>query len=113
VGEIIREPIEKMMCPQASNMPVAEAHVLHNRLVDALSNATKEYENEDGDLPEPLDKAYMAVAYGSINTDMDLFVHSVAVRRHGRYVTVESWWWKCPTCGFILPASRVPERTEQ
>lgn len=110
MGEIIREPIDKMMCPQASNMPVAEAHMLHNRLVDAFSAATKEYEDGDGDLPEPLDKAYSAVAYGSIGTDMDLFVHEVYVRRHGAGVTVSTWWWKCPTCGFVLPATSVERR---
>lgn len=106
MGEIIREPIDKMMCPQASNMPVAEAHMLHNRLVDAFSAATKVYEDEVGDLPEPLDKAYSAVAYGSIGTDMDLFRHTV----YARGSVVQTWWWKCPTCGFVLPATSVERR---
>lgn len=107
MGEIIREPIEKMMCPNASNFPIAEAHMLHNRIIDAFSAATKEHEDENGDLPAPLDKAYLGVAYGPVSTEMDLFVHSVFVRRHGAGVTVVTWWWKCPTCGFILPAQEV------
>lgn len=108
MGEIIRDPIDKMMCPQASNMPVAEAHVLHNRLVDAFSAATKPYEDADGDLTGPLDKAYSAVAYGPISTEMDLFVHEVYV--YNKRVIVSTWWWKCPTCGFTMPATAVATR---
>jgi hypothetical protein len=112
MGEIIREPIDKMMCPQASNMPVAEAHMLHNRLIDAFSDATKAHEDEDGELPPgPLSDAYLGIAYGRISTDMDLFVHEVYVRRHGSGVTVSTWWWKCPTCGFVLPATSLERRS--
>lgn len=108
MGEIIREPIEKMMCPQSSNFPIAEAHMLRNRVLDAFSAAAKPYEDADGEMPEPLDKAYYAAAAGPVSTDMDLFVHEVYV--YNRRVTVSTWWWKCPTCGFVLPATSVERR---
>ena len=107
MGEIVRDPIDKMMCPNASNWPVAPEHMLHNRLIDVLHDATKEHEDENGELPPPLDKAYMGVAYGRVSTEMDLFFHTVSVRRGGGRVMVETWWWKCPTCGCILPAQQM------
>jgi hypothetical protein len=38
---------------------------------------------------------------------MDLFVARTSFVRGGRYVTVQAWWFKCPICGFILPATRT------
>lgn len=109
MGEIIRDPIDKMMCPQASNMPVAQEHMLRNRVIDAFSDAVKPHEDEQGELPPgPLTDAYLGIAYGRVSTDMDLFVHEVYV--YNKRVTVSTWWWKCPTCGFTLPATAVTAR---
>ena len=109
MGEIIREPIDQMMCPQASNMPVAQEHMLRNRIIDAFSAAVKPHEDENGELPPgPLTDAYLGIAYGPISTRMDLFVHEAYVEN--RRAIVSTWWWKCPTCGFVLPATSVERR---
>lgn len=37
MSEIIRDLADKLMCPNASGFPLAEAHMLRNRMLDGSS----------------------------------------------------------------------------
>lgn len=95
----------KPLCPNATNGPVHEAHMLRNRVLDRFYNAAEK--DADGELAPPVDKAYCAAAYGPLSDDMELFTHLASFAHEGALVTVESWWWKCLVCGFVLPANRI------
>jgi hypothetical protein len=107
VGEIIRNLVDRMLCPHSSNFPVHEAHQLRTRMLDGFYEAAEK--DEDGEMAEPLEKAYLA-AKDRVNDYMDLFVHTANIMRGRQFVTVETWWWKCPTCALVLPATSVERR---
>lgn len=106
-SEIIRTLTsgDKPLCPNSTNAPIHEAHQLHTRVVDAFYNAAEK--DDEGEMSAPLDKAYSAAAYGSVSDNMELFVAAASFPYRSEFVRVESWWWKCPVCGFVLPANRV------
>lgn len=108
MGEIIRtlRDDSKPLCPRSTNLPVAEEHMLRNRVLDAFYNAAEK--DGDGEMAPPVDAAYHAAAYGPVNDRMDLFTTSASFLHQGAPVVVESWWFRCPVCGFVLPASRMP-----
>jgi hypothetical protein len=99
------------MCPNGMLRPIHEAHQLHTRMIDALYEATKPYENEDGELPEPLDKASTALSYGPTTADrMHLYFDRVGFMQGREHVMVEAWYFRCAICGLMLPAQRVADR---
>jgi hypothetical protein len=98
VAEVVRDVVDQMMCPNASTFPVAEAHRVANRILGGLQAA-------GGGLPGALGGAYCA-ARDRVSGLMELHVHTTAT---GQGV-VECWWWKCPTCGLIVPAARAETR---
>jgi hypothetical protein len=106
-SEIIRDisDNDKPLCPNIG-YPSNAAHQLHVRTLDAFYEATDK--DADGELPEAVGKAYHAAAYGAVSDRMDLYVAQTSFMRGGRSTIVEAWWFKCPICGFILPAAAKP-----
>lgn len=105
MGEIIRNLTDRPLCPNSTNMPIHPAHTIRNRMLDAFYNAAEK--NDDNEMPEPVDKAYYAAAYGPSTDDrMWLFREAVSFMQGREYITVESWWFRCFICGLNLPAQR-------
>lgn len=106
MGEIIRNLMDRPLCPNGTNMPIHPAHTLRTRMLDAFYNAAEK--NADGEMLEPVDKAYSAAAYNGPTDDrMWLFRETVSFTQGREYITVESWWFRCHICGLILPAQRT------
>jgi hypothetical protein len=106
--EVIREltDSDKPLCPNIG-WPTNPAHQLRTRMLDAFYEAAER--DADDEMPEPLDKAYHAAAYGPTTSDrMNLYRCSVSFLHHRKITTVEMWYFQCGICGLILPAS---ERT--
>jgi hypothetical protein len=94
--------MELPLCPNVG-WPGNSAHELHNRTLDAFYNAVEK--DVEGEMPEPVAKAYNAAAYGQVSDRMNLYREAVVVNYGGSSLTVQAWWFKCPICGFVLPAS--------
>jgi hypothetical protein len=77
-------------------------------MIDAAYEATKEYEDDGGELPEPLDKVHQALSDGPGADRMRLYFMRVSLYATGDVATVESWYFQCSICGLILPAQRKP-----
>jgi hypothetical protein len=109
-GGVIRTLSESELppCPNGMLQPIHPAHRLRVEMIDAAYEAAKEYEDDDGELPEPLQKVSTALSYGP-NTDsrMRLYFNRVGFPEGGVYATVESWYFQCHICGLILPAQRI------
>jgi len=99
------------MCPNGMVRPIHPAHSLRVTMIDAAYDVTKPYKDEDGELPEPLDKVSTALSYGPTTADrMHLYWDRVGFVQGGEYATVEAWYFRCAICGLMLPAQRVPGR---
>ncbi|WP_431728606.1 hypothetical protein [Verrucosispora sp. TAA-831] len=110
MGELVRtlSETDKPLCPNTG--PVAnEAHQTYTRTLNAFYDAADK--NDDSEMPEAVEKAYQGAAYGRMTDRMDLFRYGVGFAQGSQYVRVESWWWQCRICGFVLPAQRTPENT--
>jgi hypothetical protein len=99
------------MCPNGMMRPIHQAHQLRTTMINAAYEASKQYENNDGELPEPLDKMSQALGYGPTTADrMNLYFDRVSfLDRGGEFVTVEAWYFRCAICGLMLPAQRTPK----
>jgi len=105
-SEIIRDlpDDQKPLCPNLG-WPSNPFHELQVRVVDSFYEATDK--DEDGELNSEVEKAYAAAAYeGKKGTSdrMSLYVTSVAFHKYGKQIIVETYWFKCHVCGFVLPA---------
>jgi len=105
-NEIIRDlpDDQKPLCPNLG-WPSNPSHELQVRVLDAFYEATDK--DEDGELNPEVEKAYAAAAYkGKKGTTdrMDLYVTSAAFYRYSKQIIVETYWFKCHVCGFVLPA---------
>jgi hypothetical protein len=96
---------ERPLCPNIG-WPGNPAHELRTRVLNAFYNAAEK--DAEGEMTGTAEAAYSEAAYGS-GTDerMHLYREGVAALYGGSYVTVEAWWFKCPICGFVLPANRI------
>lgn len=95
------------LCPHSSS-PQAPEHVRHVEVVNAMYDAADK--DEDGEWLSPEAEAMYAVV--SVRDHMRLYCDIWSgpggwMSQGGPSVTVESWWWRCQVCGFVLPASRV------
>lgn len=98
------------MCPQSMPPVVHPSHHLAGTFADAAYEATPR--GEDGEpLTGDLAAVNQAVSYGPTTENrMRLYRAAVAAQSSsGRDVGVEALYFRCQICGFVLPASRVPE----
>lgn len=97
------------MCPNGILRPIHQAHQLRNTMIDAHYDVTKPYQDEDGELPEALQKASNALHYGPTTADrMHLYFNRVSFLQGRQLVKVEAWYFRCAICGLMLPAQRMP-----
>lgn len=97
------------MCPNGMMRPIHPAHALRTTMINAVYDVTKEHENDDGELPEPLDKVSQALSYGPTTADrMNLYFDRVSFLQGREFVMVEAWHFRCAICGLMLPAQRMP-----
>lgn len=102
---LVRNLNDGPLCPNSVGEPMHEAHRLRVRVLDAFYEAADK--DEDNEMPEPLERAYSAAAYGRVEDRMDLFAHSTGFLDGNRRVTIEAWWYRCRVCGLVLPANRT------
>lgn len=107
VGELVRSlpDTEGPLCPSTLGGTTDPRHEATVRTLNAFYEAAAK--DADGELVPPVDAAYSAAAYGTMSDRMRLYVERVGFTYQGQRVVVESWYFKCGTCGFVLPASRV------
>jgi hypothetical protein len=106
MGEIIRESMERPMCPNGISEPIHPAHRMRIRMLDAYSNAAER--DADGEMAPPVDQAYYAAAYsGSTEDRMWLYREAAGFMRGRVHTLVEAWYFRCQICGLILPAQRT------
>lgn len=86
------------LCPQGIP-PVHPAHQQHVDTLDAFYEAAER--DASGDMTPPLDTAYQAA---NTRDRMNLYVSGSGGTYNGRAVSVEAWYFRCRTCGFVLPA---------
>lgn len=106
MGEIIREPIDRPMCPNGFIEPIHPSHRMRIRMLDAFSKAAER--DADGEMTEPVGKAYYAAAYeGPTEDRMWLYRETVGFMRGRGHIIVEAWYFRCTICGLMLPAQRT------
>jgi len=95
---------QKPLCPMIG-YPSNIHHENKNRILNAFYDAAEK--NEDGEFAEEkTENAYYAAAYGNkISDRMDLYWASVVTPQVPPQTTIIAYWFKCNTCGFVLPAT--------
>lgn len=100
-----------MLCPKVTTMPINAAHALsvtHHDL--AYAAAPKD---ADGEIVAGPAADVVNALDGAGGSDwMDLYRSLADVNMPGhRQVVVESWYWKCHICGFVLTAQPVAKES--
>lgn len=102
------------LCPN-SMPPVHSSHQVRTRLLNAFYGEMSKHElggDNVGELPEhlkPLEDAYHAAAYTSSASDRMQLFRTTSAFLEGRFPkAVEAFYYRCGTCGTVLPASRTP-----
>lgn len=94
------------LCPNAINLPANRDHQLQNLTVNALHEAL--LKDAGGELTPDSAATYTA-ATAPFADRMQLHLESVTAAHRGRSFHVETWYFRCSTCGMILPASATPQ----
>lgn len=112
MAELVRQLSEtdRLLCPRSMGPWHDAAHAVAVRFQDAVYDGLKPFRDEDGELPEGNEAGRAAddAVHGDLVTDrMWLMKDSTAFAYAGRYTTVETYWWECRLCGFVLPCTTV------
>jgi hypothetical protein len=89
------------LCPQDPD------HPLHRQLVrvgDAVYEALAPFRDADGEYADDRLYEVSQLAYGE--RGMRLFV-TRGTAMDSQLTSIESWFWQCPICRFVLPATSV------
>jgi hypothetical protein len=97
---------DRPLCPHDLATPANPAHQLHNRLIDAVHEATPHDEDGQPVTPE-LEAVAAAVTDGRVSARMRLHREAASGTAGGAPFLVEAWFFRCDVCGLILPAGRV------
>jgi hypothetical protein len=104
--------IEGPPCPMSHGFGKgiqAELHREKVRFIDTLYKALKPWTNEDGEFTnEDISSIYTKVN-SELNDYMRLY-KTTSAPQDMYHDYVESFWYQCMTCGFILSANREPRR---
>lgn len=92
-----------ILCPQ-SMPPIAQEHLAHVSLADRAYEAAGK--DAEGELTPESAKIQMAISENWMRLYHDYWLGPVDAVR----VTVESYYWRCQVCGFVLPAQAVDRR---
>lgn len=107
-GELIRTVTsgDNPICPMDMGRAAGNtAHRTWNMMVDLLYGAMKEFRNEEDEYADPnMEKIYSAVAYNGAYKHMQLHRESSSfVKPGGTLGWVETYYYRCHLCGFVLP----------
>jgi hypothetical protein len=106
---IIKLPdFEKPLCPYVSTDPGNKAHELYVRAQNVVYDTAEK--DADGEILDPKVADIMsAVSYIQMNERMDLYFVRNSLPFSGvlKQAVVESYYYKCHICGFILPAYKI------
>jgi hypothetical protein len=92
------------LCPM-STPPAHPNHDVRKRMLNGFYGyATRA---ADGNMTPEVDKAYRG-AQDTVTDFMDLFTAETTALPRGVPCTVTAWWFRCRTCGFVLPAHAEP-----
>src|SRR5216110_3713424 len=97
------------LCPISIGGDYTQYRILHQfrvRILDAFYDKARTEEAEF--LDSEVEQVYMHVAYKVFSNYMYLYTGTATPKQllsTRRYV--QSYWWQCPTCGFVLPANEV------
>lgn len=95
---------ERPPCPNKES----SAHLVHTRILDA---AVSHLIKDGNKMPVnySAEQMYGSISEGSFDGCMDLYKISVIAR--GKRIIVESYYFKCHICQFVLPAQAKPWMT--
>jgi hypothetical protein len=115
VAELVRTlgDQERMLCPRSAGLGHDPAHRLAVQFRDAVYDAMTPYRDENGELPEDnaVAQAMDEALHGSrVTNRMWLMRDTVGFLQGRRYTTVETYWWECRLCGFVLPCTAVSHK---
>jgi hypothetical protein len=97
------------LCPMSFQVPNT-LHQLYVGLQNAQYEALEPFRDEDGELPEDLDRA-LAKVNERYSDNMRLYtVSDAGLAVGGGYVSASGAFWQCLICGFVLPATEREER---
>jgi hypothetical protein len=94
------------LCPQSIGTGVVSSeHVTATRFANRLFAVLKEQFPDVGEAPHPVaDAIYVKVVYE--DSGMRLY-HETATTVSHPISYMETYWWQCPLCGFVLPVAKV------
>lgn len=97
---------DKPICPNMSTDPGNKAHELYVRMQNVIYETAEK--DADGEIAnQSVADVINALSYLKMNDRMDLyFIQNVLPLKYGHQSFVESFYYKCHICGFILPAQR-------
>jgi hypothetical protein len=97
------------LCPMSFQVPNA-LHQLYVGLQNAQYEALAPLRDDDGELPEDLDRALAKVS-DDYSDAMRLYtVSDAGLAIGGGYVSAAGAFWQCLICGFVLPATTMENR---
>lgn len=99
---------DKPLCPRSWGPQTDPAHRTHNLIFDVVYESAPKDENDE--VPPEVDRALQAV--GRRFTGRMELHHEIISTHFGERAVVESWYFCCHTCGFVLPATRKDHRHE-
>lgn len=102
---VIQSGGPSVLCPQAYGPTPSPLHRADVEAKDRLYNAIPH--NEDGDFEPQFEEVYTKAIGGRDRSSMDLFREVVQSVGPAAGTVVEAWFFQCPVCGFVLPASPV------
>jgi hypothetical protein len=77
-------------------------------MVNQLSEALKPWENEEGEYADSrIEAVYLAIAYNPVYSTMQVHSDLLSIMDGHNIRTVESCYFMCHRCGFVVPAHPV------
>jgi hypothetical protein len=98
-----------VLCPQSVSLGANQfvaAHKITNLVLDRLFRSLPR--DADGELIEASEVIY-AETLGS-GDYMNLHVEHASVLRGNKMEILQSWFFMCPICGFVLPAADITDK---
>lgn len=105
MGELIRIPdSDRPLCPN-SGSPINYAHAEVNAILDMIWN--KFDKNEDDEFTNPAITEVWNLIKDRRSIYMYLHKDTTGFPLLGELIYIESYYFKCHTCGCILPTNKV------
>lgn len=103
-GQLLTNQTSGPMCPKSYGPAPDIAHAAVTAMEDRLHRATEPLADADGELPPEIDKLWCDSVYANDVRRMQMFYESGTAMMGQTVVTLETYFFRCTVCGFILPA---------